>query len=366
MVLPKAWTQPETSPTVKSAPSSALTLAADSRRASGVASHGLTVLSDLGSAPDFGNQLISAKAAERSRAGRSRMMIGVAAAAVLIAAGAGTYFWHAKARSASAHSASKASSGAVAAPSAALGAAPGNPETANSTSPASNPQPPASNPQPAASNATAALNSNGRQPNPSAPGNSPRGNPNQNNVDSQGTANRAANNRLNNLAPITVNARQPNDLPMNIAPPTSPSRSNASNTITAPDLGNVASQAAGNAPTMTSIISSAMPAPPAPVASGGMDPSSTASSVQAPKLISSVLPVYPRAAAVRGDSGEVTVDATVNELGKVVAVKAISGPPTLREAAITAVSQWRYQPAMLNGKTITTHVILKLMFNLPK
>jgi TonB family protein len=80
-------------------------------------------------------------------------------------------------------------------------------------------------------------------------------------------------------------------------------------------------------------------------------------------LISSVLPVYPKAAIVRGDSGEVTVDATVNELGKVVAAKAIAGPPTLREAAITAVSQWRYQPATLNGKPTMTHVTVRLMFS---
>jgi TonB family protein len=82
-----------------------------------------------------------------------------------------------------------------------------------------------------------------------------------------------------------------------------------------------------------------------------------------PKLISSVAPVYPKAATVRGYFGEVMVTATVNELGKVVGAKATSGPPTLREAAITAVSQWRYQPALLNGKPITSQIVVRLMFN---
>jgi protein TonB len=82
-----------------------------------------------------------------------------------------------------------------------------------------------------------------------------------------------------------------------------------------------------------------------------------------PKLISSVLPIFPKAASVRGDFGEVMVTATVNELGKVVSAKATSGPPTLREAAVTAVSQWKYQPAQLNGKPVTSQIVVRLMFN---
>jgi hypothetical protein len=56
------------------------------------------------------------------------------------------------------------------------------------------------------------------------------------------------------------------------------------------------------------------------------------------------------------------VDATVNEMGKVVSTKAIDGPMALRIAATEAVSQWKYQPATLNGKPVTEHVIVKLMF----
>jgi protein TonB len=57
------------------------------------------------------------------------------------------------------------------------------------------------------------------------------------------------------------------------------------------------------------------------------------------------------------------VTATVSETGKVISAKATSGPETLRAAAETAVSQWRYQPALLNGKPVTSQVIVKLMFN---
>ena len=72
--------------------------------------------------------------------------------------------------------------------------------------------------------------------------------------------------------------------------------------------------------------------------------------------------MYPKSAASRGEAGVVTVDATVNETGKVVQVKAIDGPVTLRTAATEAVSQWKYQPATLNGKPVTEHVIVKLAF----
>jgi TonB family protein len=348
----KQRTQTDSSRAVKTSEASSSGLAVDSRRASGVESEGLMVLSDLGAAPDFGNQLLSAKAAEQSRSGRNKMIL-VAAAAIVVAAGAGSYFWYAKAHRASA-SASGSVSGAgagIVAPSSA---------TPNATT---------SSPQPAAGSATVSQPPNSRQPNNSAQNTSGRTNSGQNNPAGNNTGapasnNRAANNQNNGLQPIVVNARQPNALPMKITAPTAPSRSNATNAVSAPDLGNTAPTAGtnGNGAGMGSIISSSMPAPPPPTGGNSTGNYTNSSVLKEPKLISSVLPVYPKAAAVRGDAGEVTVDATVNELGKVVAVKAIAGPPTLREAAVTAVSQWRYQPATLNGKPALTHVTVKLMF----
>ena len=344
-------TQAERSRTLKTSEATISAPTSDSRGASGVATEEQTVLSDLGAAPDFGNQLLSAKAAERSRSGKNRMIL-VAAAAIVVAAGVGSYFWYAKSHRASATLSVS-------------GNAPGN--SAATVSGASVTQIPiapnaaASNPQPAPVSAAGAQTPSTRQQNNSARDKSAKNNPAQNNPSVKNTNNGATINNGNNLQPIEVNARQPNALPMNIAAPQAPSRNTTQNTVSAPDLGTAAppTGANANAPGMASIISSSMPVAPPPSPGGG----SVISAMKDAKLISSVMPVYPKAATVRGDYGEVMVTATVNELGKVVGAKATSGPPTLREAAITAVSQWRYQPALLNGKPVTSQIVVRLMFN---
>lgn len=103
----------------------------------------------------------------------------------------------------------------------------------------------------------------------------------------------------------------------------------------------------------------AVPAPPTAVkpAAGG------SSSVLAPRLISSVPAVYPKMAAMRGDTGTVVIDALVNELGRVTSTKIVSGPPTLQQSAIDAVMQQRYEPAKLNGKPTSAHVMVRIQFN---
>jgi TonB family protein len=67
-------------------------------------------------------------------------------------------------------------------------------------------------------------------------------------------------------------------------------------------------------------------------------------------------------ALVRGDQGDVTVTAMVNEQGKVYGAKATSGPPTLREAAVDAVSMYRYEPGKLNGRNVTSVINVTIKF----
>jgi TonB family protein len=321
--------------------------ATDSRRASGVEQQGLTVLSDLGAAPDFGNQLLSARAAENSRSGKKKLIL-VAAAAIVVAAGVGGYFWYAKTHAGSAIlSATGSASPNAAKPvtGAGVGGVTPNPTSPNATN---------SNPQQTPTSAPVSQTLNSRQPNNSATVNPPAGTAN-----SQNTGNRAATKNSNNLPSIVVNARQPNMLPMKISAPTTPSRNAAQNTVVAPEIGNGAPPAGSNAAGLGSMTSSSMPsAPPPPPGS-----SSGPSIVKEAKLLISIQPVYPKAAVVRGDSGVVTVEATVNDQGRVIAAKATSGPMTLRTAAVDAVSQWRYQAATLNGKPVQSQVTARLMFN---
>ena len=71
-------------------------------------------------------------------------------------------------------------------------------------------------------------------------------------------------------------------------------------------------------------------------------------------------------AAERGEEGEVKIDALVNEAGKVAETKALSGPMSLRLAAMDAVRRWVYQPAKRDGKAIGTHVVVTVKFQLKR
>jgi TonB family protein len=99
------------------------------------------------------------------------------------------------------------------------------------------------------------------------------------------------------------------------------------------------------------------PPPPAvpPLRLGGM--------VRPPKLISSVLPVYPSIARTNGLGGNVVVDASVGPTGNVVATRVISGPPVLRQAALDALRRWKYQPGTLNGQPLAVEITVTIEFH---
>lgn len=99
--------------------------------------------------------------------------------------------------------------------------------------------------------------------------------------------------------------------------------------------------------------------PPAPIAAR------VSNMVQA-KLISSVPPIYPQMAAAQGLKGDVTLDLTVSETGKVTDAKVVSGPALLRQSATDAARQWKYSPAKLDGTAIATHVNVVVHFNLTR
>jgi TonB family protein len=85
-----------------------------------------------------------------------------------------------------------------------------------------------------------------------------------------------------------------------------------------------------------------------------------------PRVLSTLLPfVYPKIAIQRGDEGDVMVAAKVNEAGRVIGTKVISGPPTLRQTAADWVSQWKFEPAKLNGKPTSASVTVKVVFRKP-
>ena len=85
----------------------------------------------------------------------------------------------------------------------------------------------------------------------------------------------------------------------------------------------------------------------------------------APVLLQKVTPTYPQQARGQRLSGTVVLDATVSPDGSVRKAVVVSGLPVLANAAVSAVREWRYKPAMLNGKRVETQERVTFVFNLP-
>jgi protein TonB len=84
--------------------------------------------------------------------------------------------------------------------------------------------------------------------------------------------------------------------------------------------------------------------------------------VKPAQLLKSVPPVYPAMAKTQRISGNVQIDALIDSIGNVAAVKVLSGPPILRRAALDAVKQWKYSPAQLNGQPTSMHLTVIVQF----
>jgi Gram-negative bacterial TonB protein C-terminal len=81
-----------------------------------------------------------------------------------------------------------------------------------------------------------------------------------------------------------------------------------------------------------------------------------------PKLIKSVRAVVSLDDLRDFETGNVVIDAVVGTEGEVHFIKVISGPPSLRGAAIEAVKQYQYEPASRNGQPVPEHVNITIRF----
>ena len=106
----------------------------------------------------------------------------------------------------------------------------------------------------------------------------------------------------------------------------------------------------------------AVPAPPKPVPQAPVPAPKVGGQLIAARVITRVDPEYPRLARQAGAGGIVELEATISVDGKVKNPRVIRGNSMLQKAAIDAVLQWRYQPAMLNGKPVESPVEIKLNF----
>jgi len=155
-------------------------------------------------------------------------------------------------------------------------------------------------------------------------------------------------------------ARRPTISNLKMKSPSAPNQSQSKladgSSLSAADVTSSAAAAGG------ALLPSVMGAQPTPPS--GFPGAPAARTVREPQLISSTHAVYPSFARASNVQGKVVVNATVDAKGDVVNVNAVSGPPFLRQAAMDAVKQWKYSPALIDGRPASAQVSVTLEFRL--
>ncbi len=86
--------------------------------------------------------------------------------------------------------------------------------------------------------------------------------------------------------------------------------------------------------------------------------------VRRPEIVAQVKPEYPEKARREGTRGTVIVEAIIDEDGCVVNIRPLKELPNgLTEAAMTAVRQWVFSPATLEGKSVKVYYVLTINFS---
>jgi protein TonB len=85
------------------------------------------------------------------------------------------------------------------------------------------------------------------------------------------------------------------------------------------------------------------------------------------KLVRQTRPVYPPELQQLGVEGIVMLRAIISKDGAVLNPKVVNSvDPRLAKAALDAVSQWVYQPSLLNGEPVETLTAIHVEFQLEK
>ncbi len=84
-----------------------------------------------------------------------------------------------------------------------------------------------------------------------------------------------------------------------------------------------------------------------------------------PRARSQVSPVYPMEAKRLGLDGEVVVAFVVDEEGRVTSPRVVERTdPIFEEAALRAVSKWRFEPGRLNGRLVRYRLAAPVVFSI--
>jgi TonB family protein len=86
--------------------------------------------------------------------------------------------------------------------------------------------------------------------------------------------------------------------------------------------------------------------------------------VVAARLVNRVQPVYPTEARMQHISGTVRLHAIIAKDGSIQNLEVLSGHPSLVDAALDAVRQWRYSPTMIEGEPVEVDTTIDVIFAL--
>jgi periplasmic protein TonB len=105
-------------------------------------------------------------------------------------------------------------------------------------------------------------------------------------------------------------------------------------------------------------------APPLPSPPREQLPIRLHSGMHAPRKIVNVDPIYPRVAQTARIQGVVILEAVIDAQGRVAAARVLRSIPLLDQAAVDAVQQWTFTPALLNGAAVPVVMTVTVNFTL--
>lgn len=86
---------------------------------------------------------------------------------------------------------------------------------------------------------------------------------------------------------------------------------------------------------------------------------------EAPKPLKPVSPVYPDLARQAGMEGDVMVEVTIDETGRVISARVVSDSPALlNEAAKAAAMDWLFTPAKQRDNPVKARIVIPFRFSL--
>jgi len=147
----------------------------------------------------------------------------------------------------------------------------------------------------------------------------------------------------------------PRQIPINIFVARDPEPAQIGNVVGAADLGLGVPDGTGKA---------FQPAAPQVVHPPQAHALRVSGSVQEGLLILKTLPRYPPIAVAARQEGTVVLQAAISKTGTIEKLRVESGPVMLRQAALDAVSTWRYRPYLLSGEPVEVETTVNVVFTL--